>query len=462
MTCTTTVTRVSRNLLLLVSLSLASPFTGLAHAAIDLIAVGSISGTYEDFATETADPLENDIPGNRLGGMGSGLAYAGGNTFFALPDRGPNAKVYNSAVDDTTSYIVRFHTLNLSLAPSDAGSALPFTLTPMLVNTTLLSSKTPLVYGTGAGVGLGSGAPALNALDHTHYFTGRSDNFDPSESSTNPSNARLDPEGIRAANNGRSVFISDEYGPYVYEFDRESGRRIRAFTLPAKFAVSHLSAVGADEISGNTSGRVANKGMEGLAITPDGRRLVGIMQNALIQDGGPTVRIVTIDIGSGRTREYAYTLTTGSGVSEILAVNDHQFLVDERDGKGLGDGSNAKVKQIFLIDLQGASDVSGITGEVNLAPHAVPKALFLDVVTVLNAHGITSDKIPAKIEGLAFGQDVVIGGRIKHTLYVANDNDYNAVFSGLDNPNAWFVFAFDDTDLPGFTPQQLKREHGDR
>src|SRR5499427_129978 len=327
MPCTTTLTRVSRQLLLLICVFVALPFGGLAHAAVDLIAAGSISGTYEDFATETAAPLENGIPGNRLGGMGSGLAYAGGNTFLALPDRGPNAKAYNSAVDDTTSYIARFHTLNLSLAPSDAGAPLPFTLTPMLVNTTLLSSETPLVYGTGAGVGLGSGAPALNAVDDTHYFTGRSDNFDPSKSSTNPANARLDPEGIRVANHGRSVFISDEYGPYVYEFDRESGRRIRAFTLPGKFAVSRLSSVGAEEISGNTSGRVANKGMEGLAITPDGRRLVGIMQNSLIQDGGPTVRIVTIDIDSGRTREYAYTLTTGSGVSEILAVNDHQFLV---------------------------------------------------------------------------------------------------------------------------------------
>src|SRR5499433_2053168 len=448
MTCTTIITRGSRNVLLLVTLlSLVSPFAGLADAAVDLIASGSISGTYEDFAIETAAPLENGIPGNRLGGMGSGLAYAGGNTFLALPDRGPNAKAYNSAVDDTTSHIARFHTLNLSLAPSDTGSPLPFTLTPMLVNTTLLSSKTPLVYGTGVGVGLGGGAPALNAVDHTHYFTGRSDNFDPSKISTNPANARLDPEGIRVANHGRSVFVSDEYGPYVYEFDRESGRRIRAFTLPAKFAVSRLSAVGAEEISGNTSGRVANKGMEGLAITPDGRRLVGIMQNSLIQDGGPTVRIVTIEIGSGRTREFAYTLTTGSGVSEILAVKDHQFLVDERDGKGLGDGSNAKVKQIFLIDLQAATDVSGITGEANLAPHAVAKTLFLDVVAVLGAHGITTNKIPAKIEGLAFGQDVVIGGQVKHTLYVANDNDYNAVFGGLDNPNAWFVFAFDDTDL---------------
>src|SRR5262249_5594142 len=209
----TIATRVARSLLLLAAvLCLASPFAALAYAGPDLIAVGSVSGTYEDFATETAGLLENGIPGNRLGGMGSGLAYAGGNTFLALPDRGPNAKAYNSAVDDTASYIARFHTLNLSLAPSDAGSPLPFTLTPMLVKTTLLSSKTPLVYGTGAGVGLGSGAPALNAVDHTHYFTGRSDNFDPARSSTNPANARLDPEGIRVAGHGRSVFISDEYG----------------------------------------------------------------------------------------------------------------------------------------------------------------------------------------------------------------------------------------------------------
>src|SRR5262245_59846119 len=220
MTCTTTIPRGFRNLLpLVVLLSFVSPFARLAHAAIDLIAVGSISGTYEDFATETAAPLVNGIPGNRLGGMGSGLAYAGGNTFLALLDRGPNAKAYNSAVDDTTSYIARFHTLNLSLAPSDGCSPLPFALTPMLVNTTLLSSKTPLVYGTGAGVGLSSGAPALNAVDHTHYFTGRSDNFDPSKSSTNPANARLDPEGIRVAHHGGGGFFSYEYGQYVYQVD---------------------------------------------------------------------------------------------------------------------------------------------------------------------------------------------------------------------------------------------------
>jgi hypothetical protein len=33
-------------------------------------------------------------------------------------------------------------------------------------------------------------------------------------------------------------------------------------------------------------------------------------------------------------------LTTGSGVSEILALNNHEFLVDERDGKGREGGNN--------------------------------------------------------------------------------------------------------------------------
>ena len=78
-------------------------FANGAYASTDLIAIGTVSGAYEDFATHTAGPLENGIPGNRLGGLGSGLAYAGGTTFLALPDRGPNAKPYNSNVDDTVS-----------------------------------------------------------------------------------------------------------------------------------------------------------------------------------------------------------------------------------------------------------------------------------------------------------------------------------------------------------------------
>jgi len=405
--------------------------------------------------------LENGAPANLLGGLGSGLAYASGNTFLALPDRGPNAVTFNAAIDNTVSYINRFHTITMDLEPNTTGSGLPYTLTPTLRSTTLLWSLTPLVYGTGAGLGVGSGVPPVNNF-LLHFFTGRSDNFDPGKNSGNPNDARLDSESIRVSKDGFTVFISDEYGPYVYQFDRLTGLRLRSYQLPSSFYVSNLKPVGSDEISANTSGRTANKGMEGLALTPDGRTLVGIMQNALIQDaalGGSAanlLRIVTIDVLTGQTHQYGYLLTTGSGVSEICAINNHEFLVDERDGKGLegGDGltsNKAKVKQLFKIDLTGAVEISNMDG-ATAAMNAVAKTLFLDVVSVLTANGFAADHIPSKIEGVAIGPDVKNGGTTMHTLWVANDNDF--VLSTNDspsipNPNQFFVFGFTDADLNG-------------
>jgi hypothetical protein len=464
--------------LLVLSVSSALVLSSAAQAEIELIANGRISGTYADMASETAIALENGVLGNRLGGIGSGLAYAGGTTFLALPDRGPNAVSYNSAVDDTASFIPRFHTLSMTLAASEDGAALPFVLTPMLQDTTLFSSRLPLYYGTGTAYGLGSGAPALNAIDHTYYFSGRSDNFDAGKNSLNSNDARLDPESIRVSNDGQFVYVSDEYGPYVYQFERATGRRTRAYKLPDMFAVANLSPVGSTEISGNAAGRVANKGMEGLAITPDGRYLVGSMQSPLLQDGGtsaPYTRIVKIDTFTGAVQQYAYELTNigttakpkYGTISEILAINNDDLLVDERDGKGLGDDSKAGFKKLFRISLQNATEVSGIVGSANLAGKAVSKTLFLDVAATLQSYGYAAADIPAKIEGMAFGQDVVINGGIRHTLFIANDNDFLSSITdsnhpdGIDNPNQFFVFAFDDSELPGLVKQRIRVQSND-
>jgi hypothetical protein len=443
-----------------------------ALASVDLIAIGKLDGNLLDKSKETSGKLENGVPGNLLGGLGSGLGYAGCHTFVAVPDRGPNAIPYNPAIDDTASYINRFQTLRLHLKEAPKGAALPFTLTPKLVDTTLLHTSERLVYGTGAAYNEPSGAPKLNRDNPTNYFTGRSDNFDPTRLSTNPLDARFDPESIRVANDGDSVFISDEYGPYVYRFDRKSGRRIASYRLPDTFAVSTLSPVGNNEINMNKSGRVANKGMEGLAITPDGSTLFGAMQSPLIQDGGTNgayTRIVKIDIRTGHTTQYAYPLTNiGTAaspkyptISDVLAINDHELLVDERDGKGLGDDSKASFKQISRIDLTGAQDVSQASGEKGLEPYAVKKTLFLDIVAALVAHGYSVTDIPAEIEGIAFGPDVTVGGVTKHTLYVANDNDFLATAtdtnhpSGIANPNQFFVFSIDAADLPDYVAQRL-------
>jgi len=437
----------------------------LAQAQPALIAMGSLT---ESQAGPDADLsgltylLENQAPANLLGGLGSAITYDAGKKFLLLPDRGPNATTYDTLIDNTASYVNRFHTIKMDLDANPAGP-LPFTLSARLQTTTLLWSSGPLVYGTGTGLGVGSGVPPINNANQ-FFFTGRSDNFDTaSGNSGNPNNARFDTEGIRESADGGSVFISDEYGPYVYQFDRFSGERLRSYTLPDKFYVAHQHPVGADEISGNTLGRTANKGMEGLAITPDGTTLVGIMQNALLQDTAAApalLRIVTIDVASGTTHEYAYLLTTGSGVSEILAINSHEFLVDERDGRGLEGGSNgtsndARVKQLFKIDLANAHDVSNEDG-ATAAAHAVTKTLFLDVKAVLVANGIPATRIPAKIEGIAFGPDVRLADHTRlHTLWVSNDNDFllqTGDTPPVPNPNQFFVFGFTDGDLPRYVP----------
>ena len=421
------------------------------HAGVTLLAVGTLSGSsagnFADLSGLTG-MLENGVASNHLGGVGSGLAWAGGNTFIAVPDRGPNATAWNASVDNTTSYIPRLQTVTLDLQ-QQAGV---FTLTPTLTATTLLYSSSPLNYALG-------GAPSQNTTDK-YYFSGRSDNFASGAGLTtaNPANARLDPEGVRVSNDGKSVFVSDEYGPYVYQFDRFTGERIKTFTLPVEFGGTTVSAQGSVEISGNTQGRVANKGMEGLAITPDGKTLVGFMQSPLIQDGGDggrANRIVKIDIATGAVSQFAYDNKIGSknyNSSEILAVNDHEFLVLERDGKGLGDGTAAAVKSIYKVDLAGAQDVSLLSGEAALLAKAPSKTLFLDIRAALMAFGIPASQIPAKLEGLAFGEDILVNGVPQHTLYLSNDNDF---VPGIAGDNKFFVFSFGDSDLANLSLQQV-------
>lgn len=235
----------------------------------------------------------------------------------------------------------------------------------------MLYSSTPLPYGAVAS--------ANNSADK-FYFNGRSDNF-AAGSSLNGNNARLDPAALRVSNDGRSVFLSDAYGPYVYQFDRSSGQRLKTFTLPANLGVSTVSAQAAVEISGNSS--------------------------------------------------------------EILAIHNHQFLVLERDGKGLGDGNSASFKKLQRVDLAGATDVSLLSGAAALAPAARSSTTFLDRRLALHNAGIADTAIPSKLEGAAFGADLVDGGSPYHTLYIANDNDFLASSA----TNKFYVFRFTDADL---------------
>ena len=101
--------------------------------------------------------------------------------------------------------------------------------------------------------------------------------------------------------------------------------------------------------------------------------LVGIMQNALIQDNGlsytdpqtlatsPTRvglnnRIFKYDLVTGQSWEYVYVLDSisqGKGVNEILAINDHEFLVLEEQPESRESGCFP----IFAADLRSQKDL---------------------------------------------------------------------------------------------------------
>lgn len=286
-----------------------------------------------------------------------------------------------------------------------------------------------------------------------------------------------DSEGLVALPDG-TFWVSDEYGPFITHFNAR-GRAIQRLSpldgsLPRELAY-----------------RVPNRGLEGLTITPDGRTLVAMMQSALQQpdiNGANAkkiapLRIVTYDLHTHAVHEYLYLLhdpaTTGTAVSEITALSDTKFLVDERDGNWPGSGA---FKQLWEIDLSKATDVgpsAHVPGAAYDAAHGglliggksieaatngqntaaalatlttdhitpVSESLYLDINSLLlsldpQARFFSHDKI----EGVA----ALNGGR---EIVISNDSDFG--IAGVTNTSAPWVLE------PKISPATGQQDDGE-
>jgi hypothetical protein len=263
----------------------------------------------------------------------------------------------------------------------------------------------------------------------------------------------LDPEGLVILPKSGNFLVSDEYGPSVKEFDR-SGNLVRSYKIPANL----VPKVGAD-INYNaaaatmTSGREGNRGFEGLAVSPDGKYAYAMLQNGTIQDGwsaasrGLYTRIVKFDTSTGEAvGQYAYKLESagqGRGISAIVALGDDKFLVLERNNRGIGAGATLATadKNVYKIDLSGATDVSGIslpaTGALPAGYAAAAKdtSKFADLDA--NTLAALGNKSPEKWEGLAIGPKLSNGSFL---LLAGTDNDYSVTQNGS---NVQFDVYFD-------------------
>lgn len=266
-----------------------------------------------------------------------------------------------------------------------------------------------------------------------------------------PSNAGVlgrsfDPEGLVVLRNG-NFLVSDEYGPTVAEINR-AGQLVRRFDVPANLVPKVGGTVNYNAAPGTaagslTSGREGNRGLEGLAISPDGKFAYAMLQNGTIEDGtatGPSAftrgiytRIVKYDVETGKpVAQYAYRLDSvsqGRGISSIVALGNDKFLVLERNNRGIGVGATlaSADKAVYEIDLAGAVDVSNVnlpvTGNFAGAVTKVAKVLDLDANTL----AALGNKSPEKWEGLAIGPQLADGSFL---ILAGTDNDYSVTQNG--------------------------------
>lgn len=370
--------------------------SGVEAQEIKLLGVGRLSGKMLDNSSLT-DALEDGTPHNQFGGI-SGLERIGdSDEYLGLPDRGPK--------DGAVDYQTRFQRLRIKVDPKQDP-----VVAVELLGTTLLKDE--------------SGRPLV----------GRSSAFGgPGQLQ------RFDPEGIRAT--ADAVFISDEYGPFMFQFSND-GKLQKRFQLSPYLSVENLAA-DKKETDLNEVGRPSNGGMEGLAFDSASGTLVGLMQKPLLQDSvrdekkklvGTLCRVVVQGVKSDEQRELVYVLENPDyKLSEILSAGENRYLVIERDGES---GNDIEYQRIMEIDLSGATDVKG---QVALDKDAVGKKIVpvkkRTLIDLLDSkYGLKGPTMPEKIEGLAWGPKLADGRR---TLIVSVDNDFVT-----ENDSLFYVFAW--------------------
>lgn len=416
-----------------------------------MVGAGSLSASLRDKYGETFGSMSGlTFDAKNWRKVGSG--YTG--TLFALPDRGYN-------VVGTTDYRDRLNTLSMTFTPYTGTAATAANQISLSLLDTMLFTE-----ANGANIsGIDPKPGAGGARAATGSFPVLPQGYN--------GKIAMDPEAIVRMGDG-SFWVSDEYGPYIYRFS-SSGVLLSAIRppealIPKRNGIDDFSSNAAatgqpSPTPGNpTSGRQNNQGLEGMAISPDRKRLSVLLQSATIQDGGSggssstryNTRMLTYDISNAANPtlvgHYVVQLprfTSGSSTlvaaqSEMLALNDKQFLVLSRDsGNGQGLSSATSLyRSIDFVDLSQASNLVGTAydGATAVAPRGV-LAASVTPVTVSRFVDINNSAQLAKY-GLH-------NGAPNNTTNLSEKWEAMGLLPALDPaaPDDFFLFVGNDNDF---------------
>ena len=218
--------------------------------------------------------------------------------------------------------------------------------------------------------------------------------------------ADLDTESVRQDKNG-NLWFGDEFGPYLVKTDATGKVLARDVSLPGVFAPENA-------YRGATPANIGgSRGFEGMAINKAGDRLYTLLEGTVTGDAAKTLRIneFNIDANAYSAQSWVYKLSAdGTNIGDMTAINDHEFIVIERNG-ATATGGGTPFKKLFKVDLSkvGADGTVEKTELVDLMNIADPNDLNGDGSTTFTFPYVTIENVH------------VIDA---HTLLVVNDNNF--------------------------------------
>lgn len=152
-------------------------------------------------------------------------------------------------------------------------------------------------------------------------------------------------------------------------------------------------------------------------------------------DPANTLRLYAFDVDSETFAPgyLLYPLTGGAAIGDLTAIDDHRFLVIERDNR---QGPTARFKQIFEIDLREFDEIDG--------NRVLRKSLLVDLLDIrdprdLDGDGSTTFRFPfVTIESVAIVDPFHI--------VVVNDNNYpfsTGRRAGVPDDNEFILLRLD-------------------
>jgi hypothetical protein len=418
---------------LLATTAAATELSGFALMPANTFAEGPTSGQFAGpGAGGNVLPLIDKQP---VQGVSAVLHGPTAHSFYIMPDNGFGAKT-NSADALLRVYAARpdFKTWNGS-SVTGSGTVSPANFysgrrLPTWSHLSFINVRDP---GRKLGFDIVAGM--------TFYPNGNSDILvDPAiQAGRLLTGADLDIESVRMDRKGHFWF-GEEFGPFLLETDSH-GRVVRN-EIRTPNIVPGSTSTGVEVkspqnpyIGAETPNLGASRGFEGMAINPAGNKLYTLLEGTVAGDddvNGTVNKNLRIDEFDIKTRAYTknnwlYQLeASGTNIGDMTAINDHEFLVIERNG-ATATGGGTPFKKIFIADIEGVAN-GGF----------VRKTELVDLMNISDPHDLNGDGSTIFTFPFVTIESVLILN--PSTLLVINDNNYPGTGGrDLNSDNTEFI-----------------------